>query len=205
MSRLDVFKSLLRSTARGVAEQLKNMPAADALRQSLGEATMRRTAVSDERMTAAVGAMSGVAAATVSSCDGRVRVEVSFDDGSSLALALAPRGVKFAPRGAKEVRFSVTPSAAADHGRCADVFSAIAGEIARTLWGPVLRRRAVGELSAFANRDKDLFSIDLRTVPEVREALTRPVTRNILDVIKLTALTVRDGHLGLSLAIEGMG
>src|SRR5690349_21796586 len=97
MSRLDVFKSLLRSGARSVEAGLRQSALGGAVRRAFDEVGLRRTAVEDAALTRAVARLPGVAAATVSSGHGQLRVDAHYADGERFALALAAAGFTFAP------------------------------------------------------------------------------------------------------------
>jgi hypothetical protein len=203
-SRSDVLKSLLRSTARSAAECVMSLPVAANVQRALSEASFSRTAIADAQLTAAVARVPHVAAATVSVGHERVRVDVSFDDGKQLLMALRPDGMAFAPGGAKELAFIVEPEHAATQSGSSDVIAAIAGEIARALWRPALARAPRFEHGAVVSSERGRLIVDLRTVPEVRWALRQRLPALLIEAIRARGIEIGDGRLVLALAIEGM-
>ena len=199
---IDLVSSLLRSTARSAASSLKNTPLAGALRRMLAQVSVGRVIVSDRQLTRAVAHVPGVAAATVSCTQGRLRIDVSFEQGAPLQMALVPAGVAFAPGGAKELSFRAEPPESAHDLRSRDVLAALAGEIARGLWRPVLGRAERSDQGAYVTADGAQLSVDLRSVPEVRWAMSQRVPAAIIEALKPRALAVHAGRLLLSLSLE---
>lgn len=204
MGRLDVFKSLVRSAAEGVTDQLDRVRVGGSLRKRLAALAQRRLLLSDSKLTAAVARVPEVSAATVTTSSGRLRVDASYRDGSSLLVQLVPQRIAFAPRGAKELSVRAEPEEAALNPRCADIVAAIATEIARALWGPFLRGRAVAGRRAIAHRDGDVLVVDLRTVPEVRSALTQPLLAAVIEALSLRSIEVTVGGLQLVPSVGGL-
>jgi len=203
-SRVDVVKSLLRSTARSAVAQVKRLPLAAAVQRALSHAALGRAAISDAQLTAAVARVAHVAAATVSVVHDRLRVDVSLDNGKQLLMALWPDGVAFAPSGAKELAFRVEPATAASHPASREVVGAIAGEIARALWRPALARAPRSEHGAFVSDSDGRLIVDLRSVPEVRWAMRQRLPAVLIEAIRARAIELHDGQLVLALAIEGL-
>jgi hypothetical protein len=202
MSGIDVVSSLLRSTARSAAASLRRTQLAGALRRALSELSIGRIVVRDDQLTRAVGHVAGVAAATVSCAHSRVRVDLSFDDGSALLMALRPSGIAFAPGGAKELSFLVEPPQCAQDLRSRDVLAAIAAEIARSLWRPVLARAPRSELSALVTADDGQLFVDLRSVPEVRWAQSQRLLASVIEALRPRSLDAEPGRLTLMLALD---
>lgn len=203
-SRADVLKSLLRSTARSAVGRVMQLKVAANVQRVLSEASLSRTAIGDAQLTAAVARVPEVAAATVSVGSDRMRVDVSFEDGKQLLMALRPDGVAFAPGGAKELAFRVEPDHAAEQPGSRDVLSAIAGEIARTLWRPALSRAPRSDHGAFVSYDGGRLIVDLRSVPEVRWALRQRLPALMIEAIRARGIELGEGRLILTLAIEGL-
>jgi hypothetical protein len=200
MSRLDIVRSLVRDGA----ERLVRFGMSSPLRKRLTKLIGQRLFVNDERLTRAVAHAPHVEAATVSTREGRLRVEATYHDGSTLALSLTPVSVKFAPQGAKEWTLRVIPSEAALDPRSAEIVAALASEVAHTLWGPLLRKQRVPSSIAFAHREGDLLVMDLRTLPEVRAALGQRVSATAMDAFSLQAVVAVDGGLRLAPGLPGM-
>jgi hypothetical protein len=204
-SRSDVLKSLLRSTARTAIDSVMSSKVGSNVQRLLTETSFSRVAIADAQLTAAVARVAHVAAATVSVGQDRVRVDVSFEDGKQLLMALRPDGMVFAPGGAKELAFTVEPEHAAAQGSSRDVIAAIAGEIARALWRPALTRAPrLPDHGAHVSHEGNRWIVDLRSVPEVRWALRQRLPALLIEAIRARGLELGDGRLVLTLAIEGM-
>jgi len=162
MSRLDVVKSLLRSAARSTSQQLARVGGSLAggvsIRDRLAALLGHRLLITDRQLTAAVARIPEVAAATVSSGEGVLRIDASFRDGTDLLVTLRPLRSAFAPRGAKELSMRASPENASLNPRAADVAGAIATEVAHALWGPFLRKQPTAR-RAIAERHGDMLVV----------------------------------------------
>lgn len=200
MGRLDVMRSLLRSAAGGASDAIERLSSSRALRELL----QGRLFISDAKLTAAVARAADVIAATASSHDGGVRVDASFRDGSSLLVRFCPDGVTFAQRGAKELRMRVEPSSAALDPRTADAFVALGTEVARALWGPFLVRQEERGKMTSVHRADDVLILDLRSLAEVRVALSQRLRATGMEAFLLQGVTAEDGGLRLVPKLAGM-
>lgn len=199
--KLDVFRSLLRSAALGAHRAIERLPVTGAARQAMDELLSGRGRVPEERLGAAVARAPGVSSASVSCAPPEVRIDASYADGRRLELAFVPTEPRFAPQGPKELGVRVHPAETAADPRAAELFSALAGEVARALWGPVLGEPQPHAHSAFVHRDADLLHVDLRTVPEVRSALSQRLPALMVEALRLTAVQVDAGALRLSVGL----
>jgi len=204
MSRLDVVKSFLRSAALTAGHQLGRVGGGLALRERFAGLLGHRLLISDRQLTAAVARIPEVAAATVSSSDGKLRVDAGFHDGGTLAVALTPGRSSFAPRGAKELSLRAEPEASALNPRCGDIAAAVATEVAHALWGPFLRRQPKSGRRALAQRHGDTLVVDMRTVPAVRAALSQPLLAAGIDAIGLESVTVTPEGLRVIANLPGL-
>jgi hypothetical protein len=202
MSSIAVVTSLLRSVLRSAGSLLGRSSVAESLRNALADLSLGRSAIADEQLTRAVTRVAHVAAATVICGQQRLRVDLSFDDGGALLMALRPKAIAFAPGGAKELIFSVEPGQAASDPRARDVVSAIAAEVARGLWRPALAGAPSSEHCAIVSADGDQLVVDLRSVPEVRWALGQGMRAAIIEAIRPRALEAKPGHLLLPLSVQ---
>jgi hypothetical protein len=202
MSQLDVLKSLLRSGARSAQSSLRSLPLAVAVQRAVSDLGFNRVTIGDAGLTRAVTRVAEIAAVTVSSGQGRLRIDATFDDGSRLAFALLPAGMAFAPGGAKELSFTVEPSAASRDPRSREVVAAVAGEIARTLWRPALSRAPRSDQGASVSCHDDTLVVDLRSVPEVRWALRQRLPALLIEAIKPRALEIDNARIVLTLALD---
>ena len=201
MSRTDVMKSLLRSAATTAGAQLGRIAS---LRRVLGELMQRRLKLDDSKLTAAVARAPEVTAATVTTRGGQLRVDASFRNGESLLVHLTSLKTTFAPRGVKEWSMRTEPETAVYDPRCADVVAALAAEVARTLWGPILRGNVSRGQRALAHRDGAMLVVDLRTVPEVRAALNQPLLAAAIEAFGLRSIEVCEGGLRLVPNVGGL-
>ncbi|MET0387970.1 MAG: hypothetical protein ABW321_18505 [Polyangiales bacterium] len=201
-SSLDVVRSLLRSAAKGASSQLARIGGNGSLRERLMAFAWRKLLLTDGKLTATVARVPDVAAATVSTSTGRLRIDASFHDGSNLLVTLTPLRCAFAPRGAKELSVRAEPESAALNPRSADIFAAIATEVAHALWGPFLQRRSGGR-PALAQRHGDVLVVDLRSVPAVRSAMTQPLMASAIEALGLRTVEVAPGGLKLVPSVPG--
>ena len=203
MSRIDVMKSLLRSAAQGAESRIGQLTRTGALRRLVDELATGRNFIADAQLTAAIARLPNATAATVHTLPDGVRIDVAFDDGQDLKLRMQPDGVTFASHGAKELRFRVSPLSAATDARAADALTAIAGEVARALWGPLLPPPEARLALTPVHRDADLLFIDLRGLPAVRAALGQRLRAVGMETISLLAISAEQGGLRLSPKIAG--
>ncbi|HEX4352631.1 MAG TPA: hypothetical protein VHZ95_06955, partial [Polyangiales bacterium] len=105
----------------------------------------------------------------------------------------------------KEWSLRCEPERAVYDPRCADIVAALASEVARKLWGPFLRGRNVPPgRSAIAHRDGTVLVVDLRSVPEVRSALTQPLMAAAIEAFGLRSIEAEDGGLSLVPGVPGL-
>ena len=208
MSRLDVVKSLLRSAARTTGHQLGRIGGGIAgglsIRERFAALLGHRLLITDRQLTAAVARIPEVAAATVSSGEGMLRVDAMFNDGSDLLLTLTPLRSAFAPRGAKEISMRAEPDGASLNPRAGDIAAAIATEVAHALWGPFLRRQNQSKRRAIAERHGEMLVVDMRTVPAVRSALNQPLLAAGLDAIGLESVSATPQGLRVIASLPGL-
>ncbi|MDD9944267.1 MAG: hypothetical protein OXU20_24705 [Myxococcales bacterium] len=207
MARFDFLKSLARSAARSASGRLGATQLTEHLRRRVEKLSLLQTSLSDAQLTRAVGRSMGVAAATVRIDGGGVRVQVTDEAGRDTSMTLWPGKVSFAPQGAKEVSFSVEPPELAERSVAIDIVGAIAGEVARTLWGPFLagaqrRGNRRNSHATFVHRAGPLLTADLRSVPEVRAVLGQRLPATLLDALRLEALHTMPGALRLQLGLH---
>ena len=201
MSRLDVLRSLVRGAAKAGADRVSKLrPVANA-RQAMVELRARRATLTEGALSSAIAhGVRGVTAATVSLKEGRILADVGLEDGETLTLAIVPEQARFAPRGAKEVLFSVEPPEAVEDSRARDIVGAVAAAIARALWGPILGPRRPDE-HALVEREGARLRADLRTVPAVRSTLEGSALAVALEVISIKSFTIEERALRLVVAL----
>jgi hypothetical protein len=208
MSRLDVVRSLLRSAARSTTEQLGRigggLVGSISLRERFAALLGHRLLITDRQLTAAVARIPEVAAATVSSGQGILRVDATFHDGTDLLVTLTPLRSAFAPRGAKEISMRAEPEGSSLNPRAADIAAAIATEVAHALWGPFLRKQSNRARRAIAERHGEMLVVDMRTVPAVRAALAQPLLAAGLDAIGLESVNATPQGLRVVASLPGL-
>jgi len=144
--------------------------------------------------TTSLARVRGVDGASVASRGGAVRIDATFTDGGRVAMSLFPSGATFAPRGAKEIRFRVEPKEIAVGVHAAELAAAVAGTIARVLFGPFAR--GVSDFGgAIVDREGDLLRIDLRTIPALRGATEHGPLAALFEAIEPGEIVAEDGRL----------
>jgi len=204
MSRLDLVASLLRSSARGAAARLRELPAASALSRLLHDAALGRTLLPSSQLTAAVARALDARAATVSAGEDSLRVDVALADGAHLAVRLRLAGVVFAAGGAKELAFEVDPPEIGKTPGCREVVAAIAAELARALWKPALVRAPETGPAGFVALEDGRLVVDLRSVPEVRWALRQRLPATIIELLRPRAVAITPQGLELQIALDAL-
>ena len=204
MSRLDVVASLLRSTARGAAAKLRELPAAGVLSRLLTDAALGRTLIPSAQLTAAVARAVDASAATVTAGDGSLHVDVALADGSRLAVRLRLAGAVFAAGGAKEVSFEADPPEASKAPGCREAVAALAAELARALWKPALLRAPETGPAGFVSLEDGRLVVDLRSVPEVRWALRQRLPATMIELLKPRSVTITPQGLELHITLDAL-
>lgn len=204
MGRLDVLKSLLRSTALGAVDKLKNAEATAAARELIAQAGMMRARIDEAALTAAVARADNATAATVRAQDGRLLIDASFDGSEQpLRIAVWPANVSFAPLGAKEVAFAVEPAEALRDPRARDVCGALATEIAHALWRSVIGPALPDDSRAFVSREGETLVADLRSVSAVRRNQAKKLAATFIEAIKPQRIDIAPGELRITLKLSG--
>lgn len=207
MSRpFDLLRSLVRSGAVRAGERVRRLAPADAVRRTVRELGQQRVELSTESLTSAVAHAPDVEAASVASRDGKLWLDVGYEDGATLHLALVPEGASFAPRGAKELRFRIEPAEHARSQRVGDLVSQIAGAVARGLW-PLVASRGTHALGG-APVDREASGhvrVDLRSVPAVRALEQKGPFALMLEAIDVRRMTATEAGLVLELRLPGLG
>lgn len=186
-SRIDVLRSWVRSAAKAGSERISALPPVQNARRVLEELKQRRASLSESAIGSAAAHTPGVRAATANVDGARIRLDATFDDGEYRVFAVVPEKVRFAPRGAKELLFSLEPPEAVNDAQVREVVGSVAAAIARALWGPVLGPRQ-GDEQALVEREGARLRADLRTIPAVRSALEGPLGL-ALDMITIESFS----------------
>jgi hypothetical protein len=203
VSRFDLVASLLRSSARGAATKLRELPGANALSRLLSDAALGRTVIPSAQLTAAVARALDASAATVTAGDdATLHVDVALADGTHLATRLRLTGAVFAAGGAKELSFEADPPESAKTPSCRDAVAAIAAELARALWKPVLLPAPESGPADFVALDDGRLVVDLRSVPEVRWALRQRLPAAMIELLRPRSVSITPQGLELQLSLD---
>lgn len=196
--RFDVVRSWVRAAADHALERFKDTRVASVASQLLERLAQQRWRLSDETLTAAAAHAEGVDSAMVACHSGRLFVDASMTNGREVQFSLVPRGVRFAPRGAKEIAFDVEPPDAHD----SSIVGALAACIAKATWPMIAAVDSVDVGAAIVEREgPGRLRVDLRTVPAVREFASTQTGAMIFDVLELESIRVDPGSLALKLKL----
>lgn len=196
--RFDILRSLLRSAADRAVDRVRGTRVALVTKQLLERLTQQRWRLSDEVLTAAAAHADGVDSAMVACRSGRMFVDASMTSGREVQFTLAPRTVRFAPRGAKEISFDVEPPDAHD----TSIVGALAGCIAKATWPMIAPADSLDVGGAIVERETaGRLRVDLRSVPAVRRFASSQSAAMIFDVLELESIRVEPGALALKLKL----
>lgn len=196
MSRIDVLKSLLRSTALAAVDKVTSSQAATSARQLIEQAGLLSTRITEAALTAAVARAANATAATVRAQQGRLLIDASFDDSDKpLQVAIWPASFSFAPLGAKEIAFGIEPIEAIRDPRAQDVCAALATEIAHAIWRSVIGPSVPGESTAFVSCEGDRLVADLRSVPAVRRGQAKKLVMTFIEALRPERIEIDAGEL----------
>lgn len=196
--RFDILRSWVRVAADHAVRRVKDARIVSAATQLVERLTQQRWRLSDEMLTAAAAHADGVDSAMVTCHSGRLFVDASMTNGREIQFSLAPRGVRFAPRGAKEIAFDVEPPDAHD----SSIVGALAACIAKATWPMIAPTGSVDVGAAIVDRESPgRLRVDLRTVPAVRHFASTQAGAMIFDALELESIRVEPGALSLKLKL----
>jgi hypothetical protein len=196
--RFDIVRSWVRTAADRAIHRITGTKVASATKQLLERLTQQRWRLSDELLTSAAAHADGVDSAMVSCRPGRMFIDASMTNGKEVQFSLAPRSVRFAPRGAKEISFDVEPPDAHD----TSIVGALAGCIAKATWPMIAPADSIDVGCAIVERETpSRLRVDLRSVPAVRRFASTQTAAMIFDVLELESLRVEAGALALKLKL----
>lgn len=198
--RWDRLRSRVQHAAASVKEGAAGSGLAK-LRHAAREIAARRAAI-PVRILHRVGiGVPGVAVSSVRIADGAIVLDFELEGGRLVRAALRPETPRFAPRGAKELVFSVTPAEAAAEAAVREYVGALAALVARTLWSATLGPPPGTHESGFTEREGGALRIDVRTIPAVRGAIQKGAAATMMDVIALDGMFVDDDALVLRIGL----
>lgn len=196
--RFDIVRSWVRLAADQAIHRITGTKFASVTRLLLERLTQQRWRLSEELLTSAAAHADGVDSAMVACRSGRMFVHASMTNGKEVQFSLAPRSVRFAPRGAKEISFDVEPPDAHD----TSIVGALAGCIARATWPMIAPAGSFDFGGAIVERDSPgRLLVDLRSIPAVRRFASTQTAAMIFDVLELESLRVEPGALALKLKL----
>lgn len=190
-----------RNTWRRISELARTGGPLGSLSESLRDLRRGDIALRTDVLTRSIAHAPEVDAASAACEGGVIRIHASYRDREPLEIALTPRDTSFAPRGAKEIRFAVSPAHLAVDPRAADIVGAIAAAIAHALWGALLRATDDAVAPGIAESEGDCLRVDLRSVPSVRAFMNRGSAAMALELLELGGLRVEPGRLVLELRL----
>ncbi len=198
----------LRSRVQHVAASVKQSAAESGLakiRHAARELAARRAPIPVRALHRAAIGVPGVVVSSVRIVDGAITLDFELEGGRLLRAALRPETPRFAPRGAKELVFSVSPEAAAAEPAVREYLGALGALVARTLWSATLGPPGGDHESGFTEREGAIVRIDLRTIPAVRNAIGRGAgAGTMMDVIALDGIFVDDEALVLRIGLPSL-
>ena len=200
--RFDIVRSWVRAAADQAVQRVKDARIVSAAAQLLERLTQQRWRLSDEILTAAAAHAEGVDSAMVACHSGRLYVDASMRNGREVQFSLAPRSVRFAPRGAKEISFDVEPPDAHDPS----IVGALAACVAKATWPIIGSTGTVDVGGAIVERESPgRLRVALRTVPAVRQFASTQAGAMIFDVLELESIRVEPGALALKMKLPQLG
>lgn len=199
MSRFDILRSLVRGAGDRARERLGELAPVSAARRVLTDLKHRRVLIKDEHLTAGFARVPGIESIGVTAQGGSIRVDAMFDNGEHVAVSFTITGARFAPQGAKELAIEVEPAELAQRPKVRDLASALAGLVAKGLWGVVVNddERLFGAIPSVA-RDGTL-RVDLRDVPAVRALGEKGRIAMVIEALIPKQFGAEDGALIIEL------
>ena len=205
MSGRDVLKSLVHRAAVGASttsSQVLRSRWATEVKHRLSNLYPFQATLTDEDLARAVGQVADIVAVTVHIQPHGIFMHIEDRDGRAQSLELRLGDAYFAPRGAKELTFVMEPAEFSSRSLATDIVAAIAGEVAWSIWRPLLPRQTRPPLAgAQVHRVDGHLVADLRSIPEVRRACSHPLTANLIDALGLTDVRQDLGRMVLRLAL----
>lgn len=201
--RIDVVRSWVRTAAEGAGRGLRRIVPLHGFKELARDLRLRRIAIPTSRIGSALAHAPEMRSVAVVAGEGRLHVDAVFKDGDALQVAFVPFGVRFAPRGAKELVFRVDPPESTGRMRTLLLASALAGEIAAELYRPALGGSEPEDPSgAIVDREgNDRLRIDLRTVPAVRRAGSASPLAIMMELLEVSAIQVEGDAVRMELKL----
>jgi len=207
MKRLDLLRSYVNQASDRIKERTKKLVPLEQARAIFADLRHRRVRIPEATLTRAVAQTPGIDESSVSAKDGALFVDLfSAETGRAIDVRVEVYVQAFAPRGAKEIGFSITPAEAAQDRQLAEALGYLAGTIAEFLWAPAGVLPSESPSAAFIERDGEAsFRADLRTVPSVRAALARPSSEMFIEALVPKRFIADEHALAIELSFPGLG
>ncbi|MCS6856903.1 MAG: hypothetical protein NZM37_04250 [Sandaracinaceae bacterium] len=127
-------------------------------------------------------------------------VDISAENslGDWIEVRLVPMPPRFAPRGAKELAFSVIPPERVNDETVRNMVACLAAFVARAIWGPFAKIQS-GDVP-LVEREGSQLRVDLQTMAWVKKFAGAPGGALIVEALRLEAIQLRDGALRLVFA-----
>jgi hypothetical protein len=207
--RLDRLKSALEHAASSVrvrAQQSGLAKVGAAVRQTLERRARIPTAHVRRAVMSVPGVRAGSVAVIAREHDHALAVDLDLEGERRVRGELTIAGVSFAPHGAKELSFRVTPAEASQEPALREVVGALAALVARTIWSASLPPTTGAHEGGLVDREGDLLRIDLRTLGAVRSAMQRgPSVVAMLSVIAPERIEIVEDGLEVQLGLPPLG
>lgn len=197
----DTLRSLVRSAAGALQKGLSELEPLQAVREMVQMLKDRRVAVSDAALAATLAQALPVRGVSVRSEHPSIHVALTTTDERERTLVITPHHVRFAQQGAKELTFGVPDPAAASDPLYRSAVAALAGCVARVVFGPLLFQASVDQLLGIVETDGPTsLRVDLRTLPALRSARNSPLLA-LLEVIDVQHVAAQQGELFIQLRL----
>lgn len=206
MKRLDLLRSYVHQASDRIKKGTKGLLPMAGARALFADLRHRRVRISEAALTRAVAHTPGIDEASVSAVHGALFLDL-FSAGREEAIEARVEVFvqAFAPRGAKEIGFSITPHEVANDRQLAEALGYLAGAIAEILWAPAGVVASDEPSAAFIESDGDAsFRADLRTVPSVRAALARPASEMLIEALVPKRFIAEEHALAIELSFPGL-
>lgn len=183
----------MRSAVRRVGNYLGTRPAVKQLTAGVKNLADRSVPISDAELSRAMTHAPGVREAVAYSYDGKVSIELMYEDGSGFVASVIPTRCSFAPGGAKELHFMILPPHLAGSTSAADIVGVLAEEVASAIFGRFARSAEPGPLPP-VDRDGEEYRVDLRATTALRALQATPAAM-LFDLVSITRLRAARGCL----------
>ena len=197
--RLDYLRSLVREAVDRLRGTTGSLPGLSAAREMIRVARARETFIDLPGLRACLIRGQGMSSLTLKAAPSGLQVQLTTTDGRELGLVISEPKTRFAPHGAKEISFRITPLDGQTSAPAGELVACLATGIAGRLW-PGASRRRDDDIGPIVEREgEDRLRTDLRSVPGVRRMSKERSRALILEALSVRGL--RFAKLGLFIAV----